>query len=89
MLNIVESTKQSRYAFAQMIAEVFALPAKLIKAASFKDSTYKTPRAQDTSLSNTKAQSLFSTSILSSKEGLEEMKRLEESGYKKALKHGT
>src|SRR3989338_6947434 len=89
VFNIVESTKLSRYAFAQMIAEVFALPAELVKAAPFEDNKFRASRAQDTSLSNEKARSVFSTAILSSKEGLEEMKWLEESGYKKALKNGT
>jgi dTDP-4-dehydrorhamnose reductase len=89
VFNVVESTKLSRYAFAQMIAQVFGLPAKLVKAAPFEENKYKAMRPQDTSLSNEKARSVLRTAILSPREGLEEMRRLEECGYRKALKDGA
>jgi dTDP-4-dehydrorhamnose reductase len=89
VFNIVESTKLSRYAFARMIAQVFELPVELVRAVPFNENNFQAARPRDTSLSNAKARSVFRTPILSSKEGLEEMRRLEECGYRQALKNGT
>lgn len=88
VINIVESKRMSRYEFARLVADVFELPGNLIKPILFKENTHKTKRAQDTSLSNKRALSLLKTPILTTEEGLREMKLLESCGYKEALKNG-
>jgi len=87
-LHLAGGESCSKLEFANVLAEVFALDKSRIKATSIDDLNLRAPRGKNISLDVSRAQELLNTSLPKVREGLMEMKRLRESGYVEALKHG-
>ncbi len=78
----------SKLDFANVLAEVFALDQSLIKPTTIDSLNLRAPRGKNISLDVSCAQDLLNTPLPKVREGIVEMKRLRETGYVEALKHG-
>ena len=81
VMNIVSSEKTSKYGFALKLAEVFKLDKELIKPIRNDEAPGSDKRPLDVSLSTSKARKELKTKLLSAKESLLELKKLEANNY--------
>lgn len=88
LLHVTSTTGVSRYELAVMTAEVFGLDKALVEPVPI-DATYfgvEVPRHQTLDVS--RASNILRTRLPSTREGLEEMRRLRDSGYVDSLRSG-
>jgi dTDP-4-dehydrorhamnose reductase len=87
ILHIAGNESCNKLDFAYHVANVFGLDDSLIIPISIDDMYLKAKRAKNLSLDASRARKILNLRLPSIREGLIEMKRLKESGYREQLQH--
>ncbi|MFA5008046.1 MAG: SDR family oxidoreductase [Candidatus Omnitrophota bacterium] len=86
ILHVAASESCSKLDFAYAIAEVFNISKNLIKPVNISEAKLKALRPKNLSLDVSRAEEILNHRLPDVREGLKEMKALEESGYVRKLK---